>query len=444
MNLRNAQFEVGFAWLHLCVLAALMPLFLFPKPRFWWVFLVVPVLWTVRGVVEKKWLERTPVDVPLFILLAALLATVLRVTDFSYSLSKIAGLFFGIVFFYAVVGLLKTERLLKWGFGLFLAGGFLFSLIGLLGMPTFKVKHLDFLMKIKDMIPRLDFKLPGAEAGFSTNAVGGILLLIAPLFFTLAVAAWRHKKGTGYKMLSPLVLTIGLFVTGGVLLLTQSRGAWAGLFIATVIIGLMKLRKLVKTKKVVLTIIIVLLVVGILAGIGIYSMSNSNQLKPGLKQAEGTLQFRIHLWNLTVPVIRDNPVWGAGLNNFRQLPEIRYFWSSAHNQFLHVAVELGIPALIAYLALLILMGYMCHEVRRKSQDQWLRTAALGLGWGQLAFLFFGLADAIPLGAKVGLIFWLSLALITAAYNSVHRTSNSNFGVFQHSGQGRTQGYAPSI
>jgi O-antigen ligase len=154
-------------------------------------------------------------------------------------------------------------------------------------------------------------------------------------------------------------------------------------------------------------------------------MAHSDQLKPGIKQAEGTLLFRIQLWNLAVPIVKANPIWGIGLNSFRQEPEVRYFLSSAHNQFLHVAVELGIPALIAYLAVLLLMGYMCTRVYKKSTAVWMRMTALGLGWGQLAFLFFGLTDAIPPGAKVGIIFWISLALISVLYQLNRRDREQN-------------------
>jgi hypothetical protein len=415
-----------FEWVQLAVLAVSAPLFLFPKQRFWWIFLLVPLLWCARYIAVKKFLDKTPLDLPLFILLIAILASTLRVTDFSYNLPKIAGLFYGIVLFYAIVSVLKTEKLLKWGTGLFLAGGFVFSLIGLLGMPTFKVKHLDFLMKIKDMIPHIDFKLPGAELGFSTNAIGGTLLLVIPLFFLLLWMTWRRgtRKDAPSGPLSSLLLTGGTLVTGAVLLLTQSRGAWVGLFIATVFVGLLQLRLFIKNKKIVRIVVIVILIVIIAAGVSFYSMIQTNKMSPGLRQVEGTLQFRVHIWNLTVPVIRDNPLWGAGLNNFRLGREIRYFWSSAHNQFMHVAVELGIPALIAYLALLIIIGYMCIEVCKTSKIKWLRTAVLGLGWGQLAFLFFGLTDAIPPGAKVGLLFWLSTALICAIYLTTENTKGT--------------------
>ena len=47
-----------------------------------------------------------------------------------------------------------------------------------------------------------------------------------------------------------------------------------------------------------------------------------------------------------------------------------------------------------------------------------RAAAAGLAAGLLAHFAFSLTDAIPLGAKVGVLFWLTLALTV----SVHRAA----------------------
>jgi O-antigen ligase len=122
-------------------------------------------------------------------------------------------------------------------------------------------------------------------------------------------------------------------------------------------------------------------------------------------------------------LIRRHPLLGIGLNQFRTLPEVRYFLSHAHNQFLHVAVEIGIPALIAFMAILLALGYMAVQVWKTSPNRWMRYTVLGLGWGQLAHLFFCLTDAIPPGAKVGILFWISLALITALYQLSLRQTN---------------------
>jgi O-antigen ligase len=111
---------------------------------------------------------------------------------------------------------------------------------------------------------------------------------------------------------------------------------------------------------------------------------------------------------------------GIGLNEFRYLPEIKYNVSHAHNKFFHVAVELGIPALIAYLALLMLTGFMIVKTWRSKNTNAGRLiiVILGLGCGQLAHAIFEVTDVIPFGAKVGFFPWISLALIVAIYNHI--------------------------
>lgn len=88
----------------------------------------------------------------------------------------------------------------------------------------------------------------------------------------------------------------------------------------------------------------------------------------------------------------------------------------AHNHLLHVAVELGVPASAALLSVLVFAFYMAGFVFARSTAPMIRYGALGLGWGQLAHFFFGFGDSIPLGAKPGVVWWVSLALITAMYN----------------------------
>jgi len=429
MGTENDKIIHWLDWTSLALLTLLAPLYIFPKAGLLWVLAVPPLFLSVRGVLCKRFRQHTitPMDFPMLVMVLAIVASIATTSDLNHSLSKIAGLIFGISMFYALVNLLRQERLLKWAVALFFAGSFAFSIVGLLGMPTFKVKHLDFLMKIKDMLPRIHFNLPGAESGFSTNAIGGTLLLAIPLFWVLLLLAWNKKTRaqSPYGFVASLLIAGGLMLTGGVLLLTQSRGAWIGLLVASAILGVMKLRRHIKSKRTLVIVVSLLLIACIMAGFGLYSFIQTKGLSPGLKQAEGTLQFRIHVWNICVPLIREHALWGVGLNNFRLQHEIRYFWSSAHNQFLHVAVEMGIPALVAYLALLIIAAYMCLYVRKHSKTGWLRATATGLGWGQLAFLFFGITDAIPLGAKVGVFFWLSLALIAAIYKYVNNNLDTD-------------------
>ena len=78
--------------------------------------------------------------------------------------------------------------------------------------------------------------------------------------------------------------------------------------------------------------------------------------------------------------------------------------------YLQMAMDLGIPGLVAYLALLSGFGYMVCKVYVTSSSAFTRAVALALGLGVLAHQIFGLTDAITLGAKPGIILWVMLAV----------------------------------
>jgi len=141
-----------------------------------------------------------------------------------------------------------------------------------------------------------------------------------------------------------------------------------------------------------------------------------------VKDLKSKLELRFETWNLAIENISSTPVLGIGMNQLRKHPLLYYKRAHAHNHLLHTATELGIPGLVAYLAILIGAGFMCVEIWQKSNIGWIRMTALGLGCGQVAHFVFGMADSIPLGAKVGIFFWLSLALIAAMYNYMLKSS----------------------
>ncbi|MCP4149224.1 MAG: O-antigen ligase family protein, partial [bacterium] len=228
-----------------------------------------------------------------------------------------------------------------------------------------------------------------------------------------------------------ILLFTGLAITLGVLLLTQSRGAFGGMVLAGGLVFFLCLKK--KKRKIIIIIVAValsaLLVSTYLSPPGKAGEAAGgveSPVKPGVmsqmkltaKQAEGTLFFRVIMWNKAMPLIYSNPLMGLGMNEFRYRPDVKYSYSHPHNKLFLLAVELGIPALVAYLAMLICMGYMVYFVwtRKRKEQPWQAAAILGLGIGQLAHFLFEMTDAIPFGAKVDGLSWISLALIAAIYN----------------------------
>ena len=86
----------------------------------------------------------------------------------------------------------------------------------------------------------------------------------------------------------------------------------------------------------------------------------------------------------------------------------------AHNIFLQTALDLGLPGLCAYLALLgVAVANCLHIVSGTSPVR--RAVALALAANLAGIHLFGLTDALPIGGRVTLLFWLNLGLIAALY-----------------------------
>ncbi len=90
----------------------------------------------------------------------------------------------------------------------------------------------------------------------------------------------------------------------------------------------------------------------------------------------------------------------------------------AHNELLQVAVDLGIPGLVGYVALLTTFAITAWRAYHALNDRWLRALIVGLACGMLAHQVFGLTDAFLLGTKPGVVMWVFMGLVAALY--VHR------------------------
>lgn len=409
-------------WLLIICLFLLAPFFLFPKLSLLWVLSLVPLIWIVRGIEKKSFLPRMFLNWFVFFLTVQVLATCFIVPDLSFSLPKITGVFFGMMVFYALVSLLRTETSIKYGVLLFLFGGAAFSSVGILGISKHtEPKYIGVLYEWMKALPVVDFNLPGAEQGFHPNAVGAGIILVLPLCFVLLLPYLRGKKNEFLllgKLIWILPLSLCLLVMTGVLLLTQSRSSFLGMFIG---VWLLIITALSRKRLIAVFVTLVMLA----AIVGIFSLVGSDKIPYTNGESKNKLAGRITVfWTPAVKTIKQYPVFGIGMNNARTIPKVGYYQAHFHNQFLHTAAELGLPGLAAYLAILIGAAYMCFRVWRHASQGWVRLAALGLGCGQLALIAFGILDTLPLGAKVGLFFWISLGLIAALYNMVHSESSN--------------------
>lgn len=169
------------------------------------------------------------------------------------------------------------------------------------------------------------------------NSLGAFMALIIPLFIALVII--RQKRW--------LISGIGVLVMLFVLVKTGSKGAIVALILgyggAWIIYYFFKVPSIMRGFRSVLLLGCVIIAIILLVFISHSQMSDS-------------LNVRLGYWDATVKIIRDNPVNGVGLNQFGN--SYLYYKSAdagevlkAHNDYLQMASEMGIPALLVFLAI---------------------------------------------------------------------------------------------
>jgi hypothetical protein len=127
-----------------------------------------------------------------------------------------------------------------------------------------------------------------------------------------------------------------------------------------------------------------------------------------------SLAARRVIWDQAAALVRATPFSGIGLDMARHKFGGTEAGVHAHNFMLQTMLDLGIPGALVMLALLaVFVRAMAFCWNDGSSE----IAQIGwqTGLAMLAFQVFGLVDAIALGAKVGLLFWLTGGVLTAAY-----------------------------
>ncbi|MCX6035353.1 MAG: O-antigen ligase family protein, partial [Chloroflexi bacterium] len=249
---------------------------------------------------------------------------------------------------------------------------------------------------------------------------------------------WREKIH-GWRLVGAIILCLAAtFFVAAVFLLCQSRGGYIGLALTLPVLLLIALPPRWRWYSLALLALLAI-VLGILLAsrweaVRIWVTGSDLAADPAL--SINSLAGRLEIWSRAIYGIQDFPITGMGMNVFRKVlpglyplfrigPDVEI--GHAHNEFLQAALDLGIPGLIAFIALYIGAFWMLTDIWKTTRHPHLitdhyslfpvpcslvtRTLALGLGGGLLAHLLYGLTDAVALGAKPGVLFWMVLGLI---------------------------------
>ncbi|MCX6056719.1 MAG: O-antigen ligase family protein [Chloroflexi bacterium] len=470
-------------WLWL-VLAA--PFLLFPSPRRSLVMLVIPALWLLHWVVvsleqgansrqagkeghgqysefriPSPAIPQTPLNGALLLMATMVWVSLWATFDIVFSLPKISGIVLGFGVFFAVAR--EGERPNGWILSVlvFFGFGFGIAVLGIFGTNWFSSK-ISLLDPVTTRLPKFITGLQGAETGFHPNEVAGALIWVLPLMMAGCVAlfflqrspesgespilvkGWQEQM-RGWRLLGVTILSLAatLFVAA-VFLFCQSRGGYIGL--ALTLPALILIALPVKWRWRISLVLLVLLAITI--GILFASRWQAGGLRVTISNLAanpafslGTLDGRLELWSRAIYGIQDFPFTGMGMNTFRKVLPVLYplllnnndfDYGHAHNEYLQAALDLGIPGLIAFIALYIGAFLMLANIWKATWHPQLntdhslkftgrgspviRSLTLGLGGGLLAHMLYGLTDAVALGAKPGVLFWMLLGLIAGLHS----------------------------
>ena len=395
-------------------LAAVAPFLLFPGGWRTLALLGVPAWWGVRWWRRGHLVSPTPLDLPILLLLGQVLVSLWATADPAFSLPKVAGVVLGVAVYYAVaeVAAVGGGAGLAVAAGGFLAAGVGVALVGALGLRW--PARLPVLREALAHIPQAIRGLPGAEEGFNIHEVGGALLWVVPV--ALALWVWA-LGGRGLRPLprlgAVLALTAALGSTLGVLILTQSRGSWAGFAV-----GLWAMLLVQGWLGLLAGLLLLALAGGTVAYLGLEGLREWAVRLAGPAFVPMGVGGRVEIWSRALYGMADFPFTGMGMNMFRRVAPVLYplFGSPpdqdiahAHNEFLQAALDLGVPGLVAFLALVLGAGWVLLRALRRERG-FRRALAVGLWGGLVAHAAFGMVDAVALGAKPGFLFWALLAL----------------------------------
>ena len=191
---------------------------------------------------------------------------------------------------------------------------------------------------------------------------------------------------------------------GANLALTLTRAAWIGVFAATLYIAIYFQRKLLWG----------LLAIALLSPF-LMPQAVKDRFEVMLQRPSGFMSERPLWWKTSAQLIAKYPITGIGLGRFRH--EYRLHAPAgthhkpyhAHNIYLHIAVEQGIPSLILFLGILFLIFRQLF-ILCKRDDFWCSGLFIGGSGFLISALVYGLADQI-LHQRPLLIFWFLIGLI---------------------------------
>lgn len=215
------------------------------------------------------------------------------------------------------------------------------------------IGFLAFRSNVGIILAKGETRIYGPGGAFEDNNDYALLLNVAaPIAFYVARAETnRWLRRLCYALSAMMMITV---------LFTLSRGGFLGLCVVLLCLAWKSKYKITGLLAVVLiaSMTFVLVPNRVVERVGSISTAS---------ETDQSAQMRFNSWYVCLQIMEDHPLLGIGPRNMLQLYG-RYLETEnirvAHNSFLQMAVDAGLPALLMFLGLLILS---CLRLRRTRQ-----------------------------------------------------------------------------
>jgi O-antigen ligase len=220
----------------------------------------------------------------------------------------------------------------------------------------------------------------GVATGFFANSNHMATLLVVSLAFLIALYAQLRERARNAKAGSAAVL---IPVGGSLVLLVGIvlNGSLAALLLGVPVL-LLSAAMLIPRAKLPRGAVVAVAVVSVFGVVAVYMTPLQDRL---IASNSTSFESRQRIWSTTIPAIADNWALGSGIASF---PEVypryedpsavtRTYANHAHNDYLEIAVDAGVPGILLVVAFLLWWGSRTVAVWRSAAvDRYAQAAAI--------------------------------------------------------------------
>lgn len=238
------------------------------------------------------------------------------------------------------------------------------------------------------------------------NVLASALAPAAPL--ALAVAIYP-----GRSMAERIVAALLALILVGTVILSQSRGAYAATALGCIVVVMLRGRWAAITG------------LAIIAAGAAALWANQELWVPLTDYVLLGLDRRMQIWQRAAYALRDFPLTGLGFGHFAFLAPILYPYfftgaeaaTHAHNLFLQIGVDMGLPGLAAIAVIWIGVIYQLVRVLRMPASAGQHALAVGTLAALIALWTHGMVEAAAWSSKVAFLPWLIYAVAISVHQA---------------------------